>query len=269
LPSATVRSSSSPEPNGAPADHTLQVRALNQYRDSNGEQVMDLSPAEYTWHVQDVAPPDTQFLGATEIGPPQFLEPGLRFTFRGNDDWASSFELTFECAFDNTDDAVAPVWEECGEPGANDSFFHEIAYADLTAGPYTFQVRAVDVAENVDQTPDPVPGYEFVNEAEPETTITSVEPDITASGETTSREITFTFTSMRCTGWGDGTRRAWIFRSAFLVGQKIRRRVPQICKRGASTQLRAAQYGSIPVGISLCMTTRRMCCAISVWNWRI
>ena len=63
---------------------------------------MDLSPATYAWTVQDVTPPETDFLGATEIGPEQFLEPGLRFTFRGDDDLGSSFELEFECAFTNT-----------------------------------------------------------------------------------------------------------------------------------------------------------------------
>ena len=59
---------------------------------------MDLSPATYTWTVQDVTPPETFFLGAEEIGPEQFVEPGLRFTFRGDDDLGSSFELEFECA---------------------------------------------------------------------------------------------------------------------------------------------------------------------------
>ena len=133
------------------------MRAVNQYRNVDGEQIMDLSPAEYDWRVQDTVAPDTEFLGATEIGPPQFLEPGLRFSFRGDDDWASSFELEFECALDNTADAAAAVWESCGEPGADDSFFHDIAYADLTAGPYTFQVRALDVVGNADASPAPVP----------------------------------------------------------------------------------------------------------------
>ena len=161
---------------------------MNQYRNSDGEQVMDLSPATYEWTVQDATPPTTEFLGATEIGPPQFLEPGLRFSFRGDDDLASSFELEFECAFDNTADGPPPVWEECGEPGPNDTFFHDIAFADLTAGPYTFQVRALDVAGNADQTPAPAPAYEFAVEAEPETTIASVTPDMGLDLQTDSHD---------------------------------------------------------------------------------
>jgi parallel beta-helix repeat protein len=186
-----------PEENGAASQHTFEVRAINEFRDRNGEQVMDMDPAIHEWGVQDNAPPETQFLGAEEVGPPEQLDlqPGLRFSFRGDDDWASSFELQFECAIDNTGDAEAPVWEQCGEPGANDSFFHDIAYADLTAGLHTFQVRAMDVAGNVDESPVPVPAYEFLVEAEPETTITSVTPDIAATNlETTSTSVTFTFT---------------------------------------------------------------------------
>jgi parallel beta-helix repeat protein len=182
-----------PEENGGPSEHTFEVRAVNQYRNSDGEQVMDLSPATYEWTVQDTAPPATEFLGVTAIGPPQFLEPGLRFSFRGDDDWASSFELTFECAVDNTGDPLPPVWEECGEPGPNDSFFHDIAFADLTAGPYSFQVRAVDVAENRDQTPVPSPGYHFAVEPEPETTIASVTPDMGPDLQTDSTTVSFTF----------------------------------------------------------------------------
>ncbi|HEX7255365.1 MAG TPA: right-handed parallel beta-helix repeat-containing protein [Gaiellaceae bacterium] len=182
-----------PEENGAPSEHSFEVRAVNQYIDSNGEQVMDLSPATHDWRVQDMSPPDTEFLGATEIGPEQFLEPGLRFSFRGDDDWASSFELTFECALDNTADPLPPVWEECGEPGADDSFFHDIAFVDLEAGPYTFQVRAIDVAENTDQSPAPDPGYSFVVEAEPETTILTVTPDMGPDLQTDTTTVSFTF----------------------------------------------------------------------------
>jgi uncharacterized protein len=99
-----------PDVGGAPMEHVFEVYAVNQYRNASGEQVIDLSPAIYTWTVQDVTDPDTEFLGAMEIGPEQFLEPGLRFTFRGDDDMASSFELMFECALDNTADGVLSAW---------------------------------------------------------------------------------------------------------------------------------------------------------------
>jgi hypothetical protein len=177
-------------------EHEFEVYAVNQYRNSAGEQVIDLSPAIYTWSVQDVNEPDTTFLGATEIGPEQFLEPGLRFTFRGDDDMASSFELTFECAITNVTAGDLVAWEECGEPAADDSFFHEIVYADYLESPgtYTFQVRAVDLSLNADLTPAPEPAYEFAVEAEPDTMIMSVAPDMGVDLETTSTSVTFTLT---------------------------------------------------------------------------
>ncbi|WP_165821285.1 right-handed parallel beta-helix repeat-containing protein [Nocardioides gansuensis] len=178
---------------GAPEEHEFEVRAVNQYRNAAGEQVVDLTPAVYRWTVQDVTAPETHFLGATEIGPEQFLEPGLRFTFRGDDDLASSFELEYECAFTNTSAGDPVVWEGCGEPAADDTFFHEIAYADLTEGEYTFQVRALDIAGNHDQTPAPEPAYEFVVEGEPETSILSITPDMGVDLETTDTSVTFTF----------------------------------------------------------------------------
>ena len=185
---------------GEPETHEFDVRALNQYRNADGEQVMDLSPAHYTWRVQDVTAPETHFLDATEIGPEQFVEPGLRFTFRGVDDLGSSFELEFECAITNTTAGDPVVWEECGEPAANDSFFHEIAFEELTAGAYTFQVRALDIAGNHDLTPAPQPAYEFVVEAEPETTFLSVTPDIPAPDfETTATSFSFQFSGTGAT----------------------------------------------------------------------
>ncbi|MDQ4052551.1 MAG: DNRLRE domain-containing protein [Actinomycetota bacterium] len=181
-----------PDANGAPMQHEFEVRALNEFRDANNEQVMDLSPAIYEWSVQDTTPPETEFLGV-EDATPQLLEPALRFTFRGDDDWASVWELEFECSLDNTADAEPPIVENCSEPWTNDTYMYELVYADLPAGTYEFQVAAMDIAGNVDQTPAPDPAYEFVIEGEPETTITSVTPDIADGGETTSRSITFTF----------------------------------------------------------------------------
>jgi hypothetical protein len=181
-----------PEENGAPFEHEFEVRALNEFRDANNEQVMDMSPAVYMWSVQDTTPPETEFLGV-EDATAQLLEPALRFKFRGDDDWASVWELQFECSLDNTSDAEPPIVEDCSEPWTDDTYMYELVYTDLPAGTYEFQVAAMDVAENVDQTPAPDPAYEFVIEGEPETTITSSTPDIVDGGETTSRSITFTF----------------------------------------------------------------------------
>ena len=189
-----------PGEGGEPAEHEFEVYAVNQYRNADGEQVIDMSPATYSWSVQDVTPPETFFLDAVEIGPEQFVDPGLRFTFRGVDDLASSFELEFQCAITNTTAGDTPVWEECGEPAANDSFFHEIVFEDYLGSPgdYTFQVRALDFAGNAG-APAPVDGYEFTIEAEPETTILSVTPDMGVDLETTASSVTFEFSGTGAT----------------------------------------------------------------------
>jgi parallel beta-helix repeat protein len=182
-----------PGEEGAPEEHEFEVRAVNQFTNVDGEQVVDLSPAVYEWTVQDTGAPDTVFLGAVEIGPEQLLDPGLRFSFRGTDDFTSVFELEFECLIDNTADADAPVWEGCGEPGADDTFFHDIVFEDLAAGPYTFEVRALDVTGNPDPTPAPVPPYQFLADAEPETTIGLVTPDMGVDLQTEATSVTFEF----------------------------------------------------------------------------
>ncbi|SDU18316.1 parallel beta-helix repeat (two copies) [Jiangella alkaliphila] len=185
---------------GAPEEHEFEVRAVNQYRNADGEQVMDQTPAVYRWTVQDVTPPETFFLGAEGIGPAQFLDPGLRFTFRGADDLGSSFELEFECAVTNTTAGDPVVWEECGEPAADDTFVHDIAFEELTAGAYTFQVRAIDIAGNHDLTPAPEPAHEFAVEAEPGTTFLAVTPPIAGPDfETTATSFSFEFSGTGAT----------------------------------------------------------------------
>ncbi|MDZ5622522.1 right-handed parallel beta-helix repeat-containing protein [Nocardioides sp. HM23] len=222
-----------PGEGGEPEEHEFEVRAVNQYRNADGEQVMDLSPATYTWTVQDVTPPETEFLGATEIGPEQFVDPGLRFTFRGDDEQASSFELEFECAITNSTAGDAPVWEGCGEPAAGDSFFHEIAFEDYLESPgdYTFQVRGVDLAGNADETPVPQPAYEFTIEGEPETAIDTVTPAIAEPDlETTSTTVTFTFS---------GTGASFLCRLDSETGPFVE------CPGGAPGQ---ATYTDVPYG---------------------
>ncbi len=182
-----------PGEGGEPMEHEFEVRAVNQFLNANGEQVMDLSPATWTWSVGDVTPPETELLSVQEIGPAQFLEPGFRFTFRGSDDLASSYELEFECALDDVNDSAPLVWEQCGEPWADDSFFHEVFLEDVPAGEYHFLVRAMDLAGNVDPTPAATT-QTFTIEAEPETEITLVTPDMAPDFITDSTTVTFTFT---------------------------------------------------------------------------
>ena len=69
-----------------------------------------------------------------------------------------------------------------------------------TAGEYTFQVRALDIAGNHDLTPAPQPAHEFAVEAEPETTFLSVTPDIPGPDfETTATSFSFQFSGTGAT----------------------------------------------------------------------
>jgi parallel beta-helix repeat protein len=181
---------------GAPEEHEFEVRAINQYLDADGAQVMDMTPATWTWTVQDATAPETVYLGMEEIDDPLAgIDPGLRFTFRGTDNLASSFVLEFECLIDNTLDTLDPEWETCGEIGVDDTFTHDVSFVELGGGSYTFQVRALDVVGNFDATPVPVPAETFVVEAEPETTIDLVTPDMGVDLQTDGTTVTFDFSS--------------------------------------------------------------------------
>jgi CSLREA domain-containing protein len=80
------------------------------------------------------------------------------FTFIGTDDTTPLVDLGFECRLDTTDDLA---WVECENPAL---------YTNLAPGEHTFQVRAVDLQENVDPTPAT---YTWVYEALP----SGVSPD--------------------------------------------------------------------------------------------
>jgi parallel beta-helix repeat protein len=108
------------------------------------------------------------------------------FTFIGTDDTTPLFDLGFECRLDSTDPLA---WVECDNPQE---------YFGLTPGTHTFEVRAVDLQENVDPTPatytwtyDPLPSGvapdTFIDIAPPLSspllegifTFSSNEPDVT------------------------------------------------------------------------------------------
>ncbi|HEV2951400.1 MAG TPA: hypothetical protein VGZ51_04800, partial [Actinomycetota bacterium] len=113
-----------------PGTHTFRVRAIDLARN------VEHPPVSTTLQVgTDTVAPETTILS----GPPA----------NSIDDWAT-FELQaseeviyFECAieFETTGE---PLWEECFSPAQ---------YVELEPGDYTFMVRAVDLALNVDPTP--------------------------------------------------------------------------------------------------------------------
>ncbi len=96
--------------------HTFAVRAVGALG------AIDPSPANHAWTV-DTTPPDTTLTSTA----------GSAFTFTSDD--ASA---TFECALDGA--PFAP----CTSP---------LSKANLSAGDHTFEVRAVDLAGNVDPSP--------------------------------------------------------------------------------------------------------------------
>jgi CSLREA domain-containing protein len=108
------------------------------------------------------------------------------FTFIGSDDTTPLFDLGFECRLDSTDPLA---WVECDNPQE---------YFGLAPGTHTFEVRAVDLQDQVDPTPasytwtyDPLPSGvapdTFIDIAPPLSspllegifTFSSNEPDVT------------------------------------------------------------------------------------------
>jgi CSLREA domain-containing protein len=145
----------------------------------------------------DLTPPDTVILTQPANGS-STASPTV-FTFTGSDNNAPALALRFECRLDAPPDPPPPPpepgeppqppdvdnWLECASPQS---------YSFLLAGDHTFEVRAVDPADNVDLTPAVYtwtavaapPGPDGVP---PSTTITGGPTD--PSTDTTA---TFTFT---------------------------------------------------------------------------
>ena len=105
--------------------HSFQVRAI----DDAGN--IDPTPDDYAWTIAaDATPPETTI----DSGPPSIsLEASATFVFS-----ASEQDVTYECAVNGA------LFDTCVSP---------ITYSDLGVGPYSFQVRAIDNAGNIDPTP--------------------------------------------------------------------------------------------------------------------
>ena len=102
--------------------HTVQVRAINQLGEA------DLTPATYSWTV--VATPDTAILTTS---------PGTTFDTSLNVAFGSAYPgATFQCSLDGAS------WATCTNPRA---------LTGLGAGTHTFRVRALNSANEADESP--------------------------------------------------------------------------------------------------------------------
>ena len=119
----------SPQAYAALADgaHTFEVRAIDQAGN------VDQSPASFSWTIDTAAPTTT-----IDSSPPALSNAAsASFAFSGTDAGGSGV-ASFECRRDGA--SFAP----CTSPQA---------YAALADGAHSFEVRAIDPAGNVDQTP--------------------------------------------------------------------------------------------------------------------
>ena len=144
----------------AEGSHKFEVRAIDNAGNVNG------SPASSEWSVDTVAP-QTQI----DVKPASLAdsdEPS--FEFSGSDP-AGSGVGSFQCRRDSTE---ASAWEACASPHA---------YTELAQGPHKFEVRAIDKAGNVDQTPA---AYEWtVDSVAPQTQIDKAPPALSNSAKAT------------------------------------------------------------------------------------
>jgi parallel beta-helix repeat protein len=128
--------------------HELRVRAT----DAAGNR--EDPPASYAWTIDRTAPQT-----AIDGGPDAFTNSTTaRLTFSADE------PSTFECSLDGA------AFSACDSPAA---------YADLTEGSHTFEVRATDAAGNTDATP---PRHDWtIDLTAPQTTIDSGPDALTSS----------------------------------------------------------------------------------------
>jgi CSLREA domain-containing protein len=137
----------------------------------------------------DDTPPETEFLG----GPVQDTPLTVIFTFTGSDNLTPASDLQFECRLYETELAEAPEplapWDpippELWWVGCSSPWQTPLIEAELSL--FTFEVRAIDRAGNIDPTPyQQILGGDTIP---PDTVIAEMPPSLT-----NSRSATFTFT---------------------------------------------------------------------------
>jgi Bacterial Ig-like domain len=144
--------------------HTFQVRATDR-AGNVGE------AASYSWTVDQTAPETA--IGDRPADPA--AETSASLSLIGTDNHSAADTLSFECRLDGAADSP---WEPCGSPKE---------YADLGEGKHRFDVRALDEAGNVDESPD---SYSWaIDLTAPETAITAGPADPTNA---TAATLSFT-----------------------------------------------------------------------------
>jgi hypothetical protein len=156
----------------AVGEHRFQVRA----QDAAGNR--DSSPATHDWTVEAPAPSDTTApettIGSGPADPTN--ESSATLSFTGSDDLSAPSALRFQCRLDSS---FVADWASCSSPRS---------YSALGAGHHTFEVRAIDGAGNVDDSPA---GRSWtIDLTAPETTI-----DSGPSGLTNDSTPTYGFSS--------------------------------------------------------------------------
>lgn len=140
--------------------HDFRARAIDKV--GNVEQGVS-----YLWYI-DLTPPETTILTTPEL---VSSSNAAAFTFTGSDTWPTPAPASFECKLDNG------AFSACSSP---------VDYTNLAGGAHTFQVRAIDLAGNPDESPA---SYTWTVEANPpDTTILTNPPPVTAS---TAASFTF------------------------------------------------------------------------------
>jgi hypothetical protein len=146
--------------------HQFRVRATDPAGNT------DSTPAIHMWEI-DRTPPETSI---TERPADPTNSSTASFSFSGSDDRTPGSQLTLECRLDSAD---AAAWLDCSSPQV---------YLGLAEGSHTFEVRAIDLAGNADESPA---SYRWtIDRTAPQTTIDSGPP-----GTTTSSSAAFTFSA--------------------------------------------------------------------------
>ena len=146
-------------------DHVFRVRAKSPAG------LVDDTPAVHTWSVEE--PPDTTAPETLILEGPDNTTPFTTATFR----FSTEPGATLECKLD------AGPWSLC----LTTAFFD-----NLQPGPHTLRVRAKDAAGNIDPTPAT---WSWTISEPPDTTITTIVPNMGVDAVTESTEVEISFTS--------------------------------------------------------------------------
>jgi large repetitive protein len=160
-----------------PGPHKFEVRAVDSFDN------VDLTPAVWQWNVVEAPPgPDTRPPNTRISAAPvdNSSDTTVTFNFRGTDDKTPGPYMTYQCRLDGG------AWTACS-PGHS--------YSNLSLTQHTFEVRAIDLSGNIDQTPaqhvwtvieppvDDIPPDTFIVSGPDPTTVSTSAEFVFAAGE--------------------------------------------------------------------------------------